>query len=163
MDRRRSMITVLLSGICTGLLDKPVPSFDGERSIHAARRCSSVGRPRNSDKASRGSRRGWRGGMIRRGWRRRRERGVDAVQEMEGQQQERFLERSRGGSDPGIERGSGRCATDNPGHARAEDLHRVRDAQAGSLPTYQAARSSSTRSRTWFQSSLPLRRFCSRS
>ena len=33
----------------------------------------------------------------------------------------------------------------------------------GVSPTYQAARNSSTRSRTWFQSSLPLRRFCSRS
>lgn len=60
--------------------------------------------------------------------------GVEAVQEMEGQQQERLLELSRRGSDSGIERGCGRCATDDPGHPRGEDLHRVRDAQAWSLP-----------------------------
>jgi hypothetical protein len=53
---------------------------------------------------------------------------------MEGQQQERLLELSRRGSDSGIERGCGRCATDDPGHARSEDLHRVRDAHAWSLP-----------------------------
>jgi len=38
------------------------------------------------------------------------------------------------GSDPGIDRGDGRCATDDPGRARGEDLHDIGDAPTGSLP-----------------------------
>ena len=38
------------------------------------------------------------------------------------------------GPDPGIERGGGGSTTDEPSHARGEDLHRLRDAQARRLP-----------------------------